>query len=263
MIKIKNRKLLPVVIVGLVLVAVVYLAWPAGAKTANRPTHQKKPAANLPAAFDKQQYPVDSASSLWVVVNKGRQLPGNYAPANLVTPSVPLRLSASSPEMHVQADTAQAMESMFGQAKQAGINLMLASGYRSYAEQVSLYNNYAKSYGVAQADNFSARPGHSEHQTGLAADIEPASRHCEVDVCFEDTPEGQWLAANAYQYGFVIRYQKQAQSLTGYQYEPWHIRYVGQPLATQLQASGQTLEQYFGLPAITDYSAQSFELKDQ
>jgi len=139
---------------------------------------------------------------------------------------------------------------------------MLASGYRSYSDQASVYSAYVSQSGVAQADTFSARPGHSEHQTGLAADIEPLSRTCEVEQCFENTKEGQWLAANSYKFGFVIRYQKNTQDLTGYEYEPWHVRYVGKYLALKLYRSGQTLEQFFSLPAYTTYPAQQLQLKD-
>ncbi len=109
--------------------------------------------------------------------------------------------------------------------------------------------------GKAVADTQSARPGFSEHQTGLAADIEPASRTCEVQECFGDTPEGQWVAANAYKYGFVIRYPKDMQHVTGYIYEPWHVRYVGKKLAEQMHKEGvATLEQFFGLENAPDYN---------
>jgi D-alanyl-D-alanine carboxypeptidase len=146
-------------------------------------------------------------------------------------------------------------------AKQSGIELKLASGYRSYANQAATYSNYAKTYGTSQADTFSARPGHSEHQTGLAADLEPIDGQCELDQCFGDLPEGKWLAANAYKYGFIVRYQKGAQDLTGYEYEPWHMRYIGTGLSDQINTSGQTLEQFFGLPNITSYPSTSLTLK--
>lgn len=213
------------------------------------------------SAFNKNQYSINDAASLWVVVNKGRILPSTYVPANLVAPNIPLRLSASSSEMHVRADTAQAMETMFTAAESVGVKLMLASGYRSYNEQIGLYNGYVSSQGQAAADASSARPGHSEHQTGLAADVEPASRTCEVEECFDTTSEGQWLAANCYKYGFIIRYQKGQESLTGYEYEPWHIRYVGIALAAQIHSSGKTLEQFFGLPTYADYPAASYQLR--
>jgi D-alanyl-D-alanine carboxypeptidase len=163
--------------------------------------------------------------------------------------------------MHLRQAAADALVMMFQAAKDTGVDLMLASGYRSYTDQVSVYNSYVAQSGTAQADTFSARPGHSEHQTGLAADIEPVSRTCEVDQCFESTKEGQWLAANSYRFGFIIRYQKNTEDLTGYEYEPWHVRYVGADLAGQIKQSGQTLEQFFGLPAFTNYPSNSFQLK--
>lgn len=210
--------------------------------------------------FNKTKYSLNDPGSIWVVVNKGRQLPATYAPANLVVPNVPLRLSAGSEEMHLRQDVATALERLVAGARTQDISLMLASGYRSYGFQVGLYNSYVRQSGRVAADTFSARPGFSEHQTGLAADLEPVSRKCEVDQCFADTPEGRWLAANAYKYGFIIRYPKDQQSLTGYEYEPWHVRYVGKDLAAQLHASGQTLEQFFGLPAQVDYTQNPYRL---
>lgn len=264
----KNKKTYLTLTVCIVLVAMVFLAWPqkkvssdiAPSKQADKVNAQSLSQANQPT-FNKNEYSTDLASSLWTVVNKGRVLPSSYVPAGLIVPNVPLRTSRADPEMQVRSDMASALESMFAAAKTDGINLMLSSGYRSYPEQVSLYNNYASHYGINQADTFSARPGHSEHQTGLAADIEPASRTCEVSQCFETTPEGKWLAANCYKFGFVIRYQRSTQNLTGYEYEPWHVRYVGPALAQLLQSSGLTLEQFFGLPMITEYPASSYALK--
>ncbi|PJE65534.1 hypothetical protein COU91_01040 [Candidatus Saccharibacteria bacterium CG10_big_fil_rev_8_21_14_0_10_47_8] len=203
----------------------------------------------------------DRAASLSVVVNKGRILPSTYVPANLVVPNVALRLGPGSPEMRVRADAASAMEQLFAAAARDSLQLKLASGYRSYSFQRSLYNGYVASLGQAYADATSARPGHSEHQTGLAADLEPASRNCEIQECFGNTAEGKWLAANSYKYGFIIRYQQGKQSLTGYQYEPWHVRYLGTSLATKVYSSGKILEQYFGLPSYADYPAVQFQLQ--
>lgn len=259
----QKRKRTELVVISLV---ILFLAgiWFFG----GRPSHSAKTvqptkpvSVSAKPSFDKHQYSIDQASSLWVVVNKGRILPASYVPANLVVPNVPLRLGAASEEMHLRADTAAAMKTMFDAASAGGIHLMLASGYRSYSLQTSLYNGYVASQGKASADASSAHPGHSEHQTGLAADLEPASRTCEVEQCFDATPEGKWLAANAYKYGFIIRYQKNQENLSGYEYEPWHVRYVGTSLAAQIYANGQTLEQFFGLPAYTDYPASSFALR--
>jgi D-alanyl-D-alanine carboxypeptidase len=220
-----------------------------------------KKTTTAPPGFNKTEFSINDPASLWVIVNKGRDLPSTYIPADLVTPSVPLRLSSGAPEMHVRAAAAQAMKAMFDAAAQQSIHLMLASGYRSYAEQSSIYAGYVKSVGQVQADAQSAQPGHSEHQSGWAADLEPASRNCELDQCFGDTPEGKWLSANAQHFGFIVRYQKGKEALTGYEYEPWHVRYVGTDLAAQVTSLNQTLEQFFGLPAVTQYPTSSFQLQ--
>jgi D-alanyl-D-alanine carboxypeptidase len=210
--------------------------------------------------FNKTQHSINDPASIWVVVNKGRVLPDTYVPADLVTPHVPLRLAENEPEMYLRQAAASALEKMSADADTQGIHLMLASAYRSYRLQVGLYNGYVKTQGQNSADASSARPGHSEHQTGLAADLEPQNRKCEVELCFSDTKEGRWLAKNAYEYGFIIRYQKGQEILTGYEYEPWHVRYVGNDLALQIHKSGQTLEQFFGLTAYSDYPKTYYQL---
>jgi zinc D-Ala-D-Ala carboxypeptidase len=224
------------------------------------PTGSKQNSSVTPS-FNKSQYPTDQASSLWAVVNKGRALLSNYVPADLTVPRIPLRTQGSDPEMHLRIEAAQAMETMFSAADKEAVHLRLASGYRSYSEQVSIYGSEVKANGQVAADRESARPGHSEHQTGLAADLEPFERTCEVESCFANTPSGKWLAANAYKYGFVIRYQQGNENLTGYKYEPWHIRYIGKDLAAQIHKTNQTLEQFFGLPNYTDYTSNQVQLR--
>jgi zinc D-Ala-D-Ala carboxypeptidase len=234
-----------------------------------RPEHQSKNLSPTPAKKPANSYqpvsaanpPLDEASSLWVIVNKGRALPAGYTPSGLRSPNTPLRLPASTPEMMLRSDAATALEDMTAAAKNQGINLMLASGYRSYQTQVAVHDSEVRASGTAAADAVSARPGHSEHQTGLAADLEPTSRKCEVEACFAATPEGQWLAANAYKYGFIIRYQQNTSPETGYSYEPWHVRYLGKQLAATVHSQNVTLERYFKLPFYTDYPAQSLQLK--
>jgi D-alanyl-D-alanine carboxypeptidase len=130
---------------------------------------------------------------------------------------------------------------------------MLVSGYRSEGSQKSLHEAYVRQSGAAAADLYSARAGYSEHQTGLAVDIGRSDHKCELDACFGTTPEGQWVAQNAYKYGFIVRYKEGAQAVTGYIAEPWHIRYVGKDLAKALFDSGQALEEFFDLPAAPDY----------
>ncbi len=205
-------------------------------------------------SFNKTQYLLTDPASLWIVVNKQHPLkPLNYTPASLVVPAVPLRVPGNE-SMQLRSDTARALEQLFAGAKAQDVNLMLSSGYRSYTYQVNLYGGYVQSQGQAAADKQSARPGYSEHQTGLAADIEPLNRTCEVDPCFGNTSEGKWLAANAYKYGFIIRYTTGNENITGYEAEPWHVRYVGTALASELHKRGvSTLEQFFGVSGGTTY----------
>jgi D-alanyl-D-alanine carboxypeptidase len=207
-------------------------------------------------SFDKSAESLTQVGSPWLVVNKRRPLqPATYVPDDLVTPDVPLRLSQTAPEMRLRREAATALEALVAAARtEQDLRLMLSSAYRSYDYQKSLYNHYVTTQGQAEADTQSARPGHSEHQTGLAADLEPASRECEVEACFADTPEGKWLDANAHKYGYIIRYPEGKQQTTGYIYEPWHVRYVGKKLAAELHKQGNpTLEEFFDLDPAPDY----------
>ena len=217
-------------------------------KTTKTPTQSQSSHTTAKPAFNKTQYSTTDPTSLWVVVNKVRPLqPLTYVPNDLVTPKLPLRVPGSE-TMSLRLTTAQALEQLYTAAKQVGLSLMLSSGYRSYAYQANLHSGYVKTIGQAEADQLSARPGYSEHQTGLAVDIEPLSRNCELNVCFANTPEGKWLTANAYSYGFIIRYPADKVAITGYQYEPWHIRFIGIPLASEMHKQGvETLEEFFDL----------------
>jgi D-alanyl-D-alanine carboxypeptidase len=137
---------------------------------------------------------------------------------------------------------------MLSAAKAASAPKMkYVSGYRSYAKQEQLYNSYVANDGQAAADTYSARPGFSEHQTGLAVDIGEGGS-CDLETCFENTASAKWVAANAYKYGFIVRYMKGKEASTGYQYEPWHLRYLGVSEATSVYNSGKTLEEYYGIP---------------
>ena len=160
-----------------------------------------------------------------LIVNKTYSLPRSYNPGGL------------TPEC----------KAAFDELKQAaaadGINIWLSSGFRSYEYQSTLYNGYVSYYGQASADTFSARPGHSEHQTGLAIDCNI------INDSFAGTPEAIWLAEHCHEYGFIIRYPYGKQSVTGYKYEPWHIRYIGDK-ATEIYESGLTLEEYYGLSSV-------------
>ena len=138
---------------------------------------------------------------------------------------------------------------MFADAKALGLNIYLSSGFRSYSTQKNIYNNYVSRDGKAKADTYSARPGHSEHQTGLAFDVN------QIDSSFDNTPEAIWLSNNCYKYGFILRYPKGKDNETGYMYESWHFRYVATDLAEKLYNNGDwiTMETYFGFTSEYDY----------
>lgn len=160
-----------------------------------------------------------------LVVNKTYSIPSTYNPG-------------------VNAEAQTAFNQMAAAASKEGLTLSVVSGFRSYTVQQNLYNNYVAQDGKANADRYSARPGHSEHQTGLAFDVNSVSQS------FENTAEGKWLAANCSKYGFIIRFPKGKESITGYMYEPWHIRYLGVSTAEAIQKSGLTLEEYLGINSV-------------
>ena len=194
--------------------------------------------------------------SINVVINKSHPLsPKNYAPADLTTPNVPMRANISEDESKVSKQIAPDLELLISAAANNGIQLELESGYRSYAFQVNLYNYYVSAQGQETADEQSARPGYSEHQTGFAVDLGSSTdTSCNVQLCFGNTAEGNWLAANAYKYGFIVRYSAADQALTGYEPEAWHFRYVGQTLAKTLKDKNiTTLEEYFNISGGTVY----------
>lgn len=197
--------------------------------------------------FNKEAYSIDEPGSIWLIANKNRPLGGTYKPDDLRSVAVAKRTDKSDEELMLRDQSAKALEALFVGAKADGVDLLLGSAYRSYALQKQYYESYVASYGQAEADRFSARPGTSEHQTGLAADISGADRVCYLEICFSEQPAGKWLAKNAHEYGFIIRYLDGKESVTGYQYEPWHIRFVGTELATQLYKSKQTMEEFFNL----------------
>lgn len=213
---------------------------------------EPEPPTPKPTTKPETAGPTEGVGTLSWVVNKRRPLnPKSYVPPNLVFPNVTLRVPGNE-SMKIRADVGTAIEQLFAAASGAGHSPMLSSGYRSYSYQVSLYNSYVKSQGQAEADKQSARPGYSEHQTGLAFDICNAG-NCKLEQAFGSTPFGQWVAVHAHEYGFIIRYPSGKQSITGYIYEPWHLRYLGTDTATQVYNSGKTLEEFYGLPAAPDY----------
>ena len=163
-----------------------------------------------------------------LVVNKTYPLPVSYAPG--------WETEASGP-----------LWQMIAAAQKEGIKLWMTSGYRSYYDQQYIYNGYVKRDGQELADTYSARPGHSEHQTGLAYDLN------DLDLNFGETPEGKWVAENCHKYGFILRYPKDKEEITGYMYEPWHIRYVGVEKAVEIYESGLCLEEFLNITSVYAY----------
>ena len=146
------------------------------------------------------------------------------------------------------AEARAAFEQMATDAKALGFDLVAFSGFRSYEYQTTLYNNYVNRDGKEAADRYSARPGHSEHQTGLAFDIGEKSREdLWLTAEFGETPAGKWLADNAYKYGFILRYPEGKEDVTGFMYEAWHFRYLGVEKATEVKQTGLTLEEYLSV----------------
>lgn len=192
--------------------------------------------------FNKSQYSLEDPTSIWVIVNKQRPLPSTYEPSDLINAGGGL----------LRAEAAAALDQLLKAAEANQTPMSVLSAYRSYVNQQNTYSSWVAKDGQAVADTYSARPGHSEHQTGLAADL--GNGTCNLETCFGNTTTGQWLAANAYKYGFVIRYPNGKQTITGYQYEPWHIRYVGNNLAAEIQRTGLTLEEYFQLSPAPTYN---------
>jgi len=241
-------------------VVVFALAAPPRGSTASSPEPSttpsvgptRTPTPTPTPTFNTSALSIDDPASLWVVVNKRRPLnPQDYAPADLVEVPVPF---ANQP--YLRQEASDAVVKMFAAfTAETGLAMQAQSAYRSYSTQVDVYNGWVSSLGQAGADLTSARPGHSEHQTGLAIDINALpDQGCTLEPCWGDTPHAKWLLQNSWRYGFIVRYQADKTSVTGYESEPYHMRYVSVALATEMHTTGiRTLEEFFGLPPAPDY----------
>ena len=187
-----------------------------------------------------------SPESLRCLVNKMRPFAQkDWAPSDLV----------DFEGQQLRAEAAQAARTMMDAAKAEGVALTVSSAYRSYAVQQQTYQHWVSVNGQKVADQLSARPGYSEHQTGLAIDFS-SPEGCRLEECYEDTRAGRWLAKNAQNYGFILRFPKGQQAVTGYLFEPWHYRYLGKDLTARYVASGaNTLEEFLGTGAAPDYAS--------
>ncbi|WP_026694929.1 M15 family metallopeptidase [Peribacillus kribbensis] len=189
---------------------------------------------------------IQNPENLLVLVNKNVLLPAGYAPKDLRRPNVNFSFGDSNEEKALMRDAAAtALENMFQAAEADGIELYAVSGYRSYDRQVALLNAEIEQVGKQQAEQAVAVPGTSEHQTGLSMDISSKSANLLLEQTFKEKPEGKWLADHAHLYGFIMRYPKGKEGITGYEYEPWHYRYVGKKTAKIIHDKGYTLEEFF------------------
>lgn len=204
-----------------------------------------EPSILVGPGIDLSKHSIDDPASPWVVVNKTRPLvPRLWEPPELE--------SVGSAQLVPEA--ASALGEMIAAIEGHDMVLNTGTGYRGFGLQEALYSGYVAEFGENSADRFSARPGYSEHQTGWAVDVF-ASEQCRLQECFGSEPEGVWLAEHAHEYGFITRYPQGQEDVTGYRYEPWHLRYVGTELALAMrEADILTLELAFGLPRAPDYN---------
>ena len=173
-----------------------------------------------------------------ILVNKYYYLDENYVPNNLEE----IDKEYSKGGIKLVKEAKEAFQELSKKARESNLNIIAMSAYRSYQYQVTLYNNYVKQDGKEEADAYSARPGYSEHQTGLATDV---YNQKETYTNFEKTEEFKWMQENAYKFGFILRFPKGKEEETGYQYESWHYRYVGKEAAKYIKENNITFEEYY------------------
>ncbi|MEC0231143.1 M15 family metallopeptidase [Paenibacillus alba] len=219
----------------------------ASAKTTPKPT-----SAATAAPTGSQAPPKSGAvqviakpESVTVLVNKQNSLPSSYEPTDLVYPDIPFVFAEKIEKRKMRSTAAGAIEKLFAGAEKDNIHLSGVSAYRSFATQKSVFQRYVLKDGEEKAKTYSAVPGTSEHETGLAIDVTGSDGKCAAEDCFGGTKEANWLEKHAAEYGFIIRYPKGKADITGYQYEPWHIRYVGVDVAKEIAAKKVTMEEFY------------------
>ena len=187
--------------------------------------------------------PHQDPNDLLILVNKQNRAPS--VPYTLVKPDVPPTKPSVSENIYMRPEAADALEALFEGARQDGITLYATSGFRSYSTQKAIFDRKAEERGEKAANKSVAKPGQSEHQTGLAMDVEGATTlGTGLTDAFGESPEGIWVAQHCHEYGFIVRYPKDKTHITGYIYEPWHLRYVGLEAANEITQLGVTLEEY-------------------
>lgn len=202
-------------------------------------------------------------TSYTVLVNKEYPMPEDYVPEDLTIPDVLYSYSGIYEKSYMRSIAARAIEEMFAEAKKKKkFELKVVSAYRSYARQKAIYENNINTRGEEKTKMVSAKPGCSEHQTGLAIDVSSDTVDCTIEESFASCPEGKWLAKNCQKFGFIIRYPKGKSDVTGYSYEPWHLRYVGVNLAKYIYKKNLTLEEYYKTTTIDDKIPEDEFIRD-
>ncbi|MDO5291208.1 MAG: D-alanyl-D-alanine carboxypeptidase family protein [bacterium] len=227
----------------------------------------QKPSTTDDATIHKNNVEIDTTpDSYTVLVNKEYGLPEDYIPEDLVVPDIAYSFSYYDEKKQLRKVPAAALEELVSAASEEGLTIKGVSGYRSYARQKTIYNNNIRTQGLAHTEQYSAKPGYSEHQTGLSIDVSASSAGYGLTAKFGTTAEGKWLAENCYKFGFIIRYPEGKEQITGYSYEPWHIRYVGTELAKYLTENNLTLDEYYNYtPSQTstpDKTTEDYDLDD-
>ena len=210
-----------------------------------------KPGCVIEGAEDlySNSYVISNPDDRLSIVNKKYNLSSSYAPQDLVTVTIPFSPGRTDDVKQMRSFAADALSELCAAAEfDEGYILYGASGYRSYNTQMVLFNKSVESKGsIYEANKLNAVPGQSEHQLGLAMDLTLEELNYELNESFGETEEGIWLKNNAHRYGFILRYPKEKEHITGYSYEPWHFRYVGKETAKYIYENDLTLEEFYGL----------------
>ena len=187
---------------------------------------------------------VPNFESITALINKKRYLPDTYVPNDLCFVDVD-NVCSNDDAKKLRKEAAISLKELFDDALSNGLKLYACSGYRSYERQKQIFEDYCASDGEKEANRYSARPGSSEHQTGLCMDVTCEGVGYELSNSFEDTEEGKFILLHSHEYGFIIRYPKGKENITGYIYEPWHLRYLGKEIAAKVFESGLTYDEYY------------------
>lgn len=204
------------------------------------------PGEGLPQPENPEQNTeiIENPYDVLALINKDHALPNDYIPPDLIIPDVRFPFTEELPKKQLRKVAAQALEELFAAADEAGLDLFAQSGYRSYERQDAIFASNVQQHGEDVANTFSARPGQSEHQSGLTMDVTSPDVNFQLIAEFGETEEGIWIQEHASDFGFIIRYPKGKEGITKYEYEPWHLRFVGKRAAKEITENRLTLEEY-------------------